>query len=207
MIGEEQSELVIDNEQDLALCFQDIEDRCLKLENFEEAGMTVEEMIKVLEGPVLKAVQSFSLFSPNESLKEVHTEHMKFLALPYHLGWLYGRSMQPRRANVETSRNYLTTFLELMEQFECEEESIFPKSFMGIWKEQQKDTSFRPSRDQVVQAMKESKVIEQRYRNSEIIKEEKEQRQAIRDFLSMQIHTSLTQLRTIEEELKILTYK
>ena len=100
---------------------------------------------------------------------------------------------------METSRTYLTTFLELMEQFNCEDEEIFPKSFLQIWKSQQKEASYRPPRDELIQAMKESRLIEQRYRQSSKIREESDQRQAIKDFLSLQIHASLSQLRSIEE--------
>ena len=55
--------------------------------------------------------------------------------------------------------------------------------------------------------MKEKKAIENRYKNSDKIKEESDQRQSIKDFLILQIHESISQLRTIEEELQILKYK
>lgn len=63
---------------------------------------------------LVHSIKELQLFSPNESLKEVHTEKMKFLALPYHLGWLYGRLREPRRKAVETSKVYLSSFLKLM---------------------------------------------------------------------------------------------
>jgi len=58
------------------------------------------------------------------------------LALPYHLGWLYGRLREPRRKAIESSRDYLITFLQLMIQFNCEEEEIFPKVLVKTWKMQ-----------------------------------------------------------------------
>lgn len=52
---------------------------------------------------------------------QVYFLSFRFLALPYHIGWLYGRLQEPRRKNVETSKNYLITFLELMDQFNSED--------------------------------------------------------------------------------------
>jgi hypothetical protein len=42
---------------------------------------------------------------------QVSITSYRFLAIPYHIGWLYGRLQEPRRKNVETSRNYLSTYL------------------------------------------------------------------------------------------------
>ena len=67
----------ITNEKELMTLFTDIEGRCFKLENFEDAGMKIEEMIEKLEKVVLRSIQRLSLFSPNEKLKEMHTEHLK----------------------------------------------------------------------------------------------------------------------------------
>jgi immunoglobulin-binding protein 1 len=55
--------------------------------------------------------------------------------------------------------------------------------------------------------MKEKKAIESRYKDSEKIKEESDQRQSIKDFLILQIHEAISQLRTIEEEISIINYK
>jgi hypothetical protein len=56
--------------------FLDIEQRCMKLENFEEPGMSVEDMIEKLQ-TVLRSIKQMQLFSPNEFIKEIHTEHLK----------------------------------------------------------------------------------------------------------------------------------
>jgi hypothetical protein len=52
---------------------------------------------------------------------QVIRQTFRFLAIPYHIGWLYGRLQEPRRKNVEASRNYLSTYLELMFQFNSED--------------------------------------------------------------------------------------
>lgn len=55
--------------------------------------------------------------------------------------------------------------------------------------------------------MKDRKMIEKRYENWMQIKEEEDRRQALKDFISIQIHESITMLRNIEEEIQILKYK
>ena len=39
------------------------------------------------------------------------------------------------------------------------------------------------------------------------IKEESDQRQSIKDFLTLKIYEAINQIKTIKEELKILAYK
>ena len=67
----------IQDEKELQELYSDIEDRCLKLDNYEEPGMTVEQMIEKLM-IVLQSVKDQQLFSSNEILKEVHTENLKY---------------------------------------------------------------------------------------------------------------------------------
>ena len=55
--------------------------------------------------------------------------------------------------------------------------------------------------------MKEKKAVEQRYKNWQKIKDEGDKRQALKDFITLQIHESITILRSIEEEINILKYK
>jgi hypothetical protein len=89
---------------------------------------------------------------------------------------------------VESSRAYLSTFLQLMDQFNCEDEQVFPKVLIKMWKEQSSQPNYKPPRDELVQALKEKKIVEHRYANAEKIKEESDQRLSIRDFLTLQIH-------------------
>ena len=67
---------MITDEKELLTMFLDIEQRCMKLENFEEPGMSVEDMIEKLQ-TVLRSIKQMQLFSPNEFIKEIHTEHLK----------------------------------------------------------------------------------------------------------------------------------
>lgn len=94
-----------------------------------------------------------------------------------------------------------------MRQFSCEEEPIFPKSLENTWQQQSKDLKYRPPRDELIQALKEKKLIEQRYANNELIKEESDRRQSILDYLTLQIHESVSNLRHLADESEILAYK
>jgi hypothetical protein len=55
--------------------------------------------------------------------------------------------------------------------------------------------------------MKDRKAAEQRYANWQKIKDEGDKRQAIKDYITIQIHDAITMLRTVEEETAILKYK
>ena len=66
----------ITDEKELISVFNDIQQRCFKLDNFEQPGMTVEAMIEKLL-LVLKSIKDFQMFSQNQKLKEVHTEYLK----------------------------------------------------------------------------------------------------------------------------------
>lgn len=41
-----------------------------------------------------------------------------------------------------------------MDQFNSEDEEIFPVSFLKIWRNQSKEPSYRPPREELIQAMK-----------------------------------------------------
>ena len=71
----------ITDEKELLTLFQDIENRCYKLDQFEDPGMSLEDMIEKLM-VVLQSIKDIQMFSPNETLKDVHTEHLKY-QMPY----------------------------------------------------------------------------------------------------------------------------
>ena len=66
-----------------------------------------------------------------------------------------------------------------------------------MWESQSKEPGYRPPRDELIQAMKEKKEIEKRYSNWQKIREESDQRQALKDYITFQIHESITMLRSI----------
>ena len=67
-----------------------------------------------------------------------------------------------------------------------------------MWKVQSKEASYRPPRDELIQAMKDRKLVEKRYQNWEKIKDEGDRRQALKDFITIQIHEAISMLRSLE---------
>ena len=66
---------------------------------------------------------------------------------------------------VLTEKDFLSSYLSIMAQFNCEEEEIFPKLLKKIWSAQSKEPEYRPPRDELIQAMKDKKAAELRYTN------------------------------------------
>lgn len=97
----------------------------LKLENYEEATLTYQQIcdeLRVLE----ESARCLSLFSPNEPLKEVHTEILRLLLIPYYLGDVYGKipagpAVSSRKHNLELSKNYLAAYINLCRHYGSEE--------------------------------------------------------------------------------------
>ncbi len=52
----------------------------------------------------------------------------RYLCLPYHIGYLFGKISTARKESVLQSRNYLNAFLHLCQIFNSEDEEIFPKN-------------------------------------------------------------------------------
>lgn len=52
----------------------------------------------------------------------------RFLTLPYYIGFLFGRISKPRKEAVNQSRNYLKAFLNLVMNFNSEDEQLFPEN-------------------------------------------------------------------------------
>ena len=59
----EKQEIITDQQQLMQL-YLDIESRCIKMDNYEEPGMTAEEMIEKLM-VVFRSVTELQMFSPN----------------------------------------------------------------------------------------------------------------------------------------------
>ena len=98
---------------------------------------------------------------------------------------------------VLAEKDYLSSFLHLMGQFSCEEEEVFPNYLKNIWASQDKEPGYKPPREELIKSLKEKKSIEERYSNWLKIKEESDKRQALKDYITLQIHESITMLRAI----------
>lgn len=59
----------------------------------------------------------------------------------------------------------------------------------------------------VIANHKEKKLIEDRYKNSQKMNDEGDQRQSVKDFITLKVYDAVTQLKNINEEWQILLYK
>lgn len=57
------------------------------------------------------------MFSPNESFKEIHTENLKYLMLPYLLANATNKMLENRKANIQMSQNYYNEYLNLLNHY------------------------------------------------------------------------------------------
>lgn len=76
IISEEEQVEHIQTVEELLKRFQFCETNILQLENYEEARMTYEQISKELLA-IEESTRCLALFSPNEPLKEIHTEHLR----------------------------------------------------------------------------------------------------------------------------------
>eukprot|EP00831_Metopus_contortus_P009627 TRINITY_DN1370_c0_g1_i2.p1 TRINITY_DN1370_c0_g1~~TRINITY_DN1370_c0_g1_i2.p1 ORF type:complete len:299 (+),score=71.34 TRINITY_DN1370_c0_g1_i2:155-1051(+) len=67
---------------------------------------------------VTSLIKSKNLFSPNEDLKEIKAEHLKYLAVPYYMGNLYGKSVIERKEKVLKANELYIEFLKLMQHYD-----------------------------------------------------------------------------------------
>lgn len=57
----------------------------------------------------------------------------RYLCLPYHIGYLFGKTTNHRKDSVFQSRNYLNAFLNLCQLFTTEDEEIFPNNVIFLF--------------------------------------------------------------------------
>jgi len=76
-VGQEDQPDHIQTVEELLRRFQLCETNILKLENYEEASMNYEQISKELLS-LEESTRCLALFSPNEPLKEIHTEHLRY---------------------------------------------------------------------------------------------------------------------------------
>ena len=78
---------------------------------------------------------------------------------------------------------------------------------MKNWFEMKEKKEYSLTREQTIENHKEKKNIETRYQNSLKIKEESDQRQSIKDFLTLKLYEAVSQIKSFQEERKILAFK
>lgn len=97
--------------------FHQLEKECIGYDNYVDADD--EHYKKTLEGlrKVVNEIQKQSLFSPNETIKEVQTEHLKLLMAPYYEADVLFRIMEDRMERVKLSQVFYIEYLRMLDHY------------------------------------------------------------------------------------------
>lgn len=104
--------------QELFDKFHELEKECIGYDNF--VNNDDEHYKKTLDGlrKIVSEIQKQSLFSPNETIKEVQTEHLKLLMAPYYQAVVLGRIMEDRMERVKMSQVFFIEYLRMLDHYE-----------------------------------------------------------------------------------------
>ena len=97
--------------------FHKLEKQCIGYDNYVDADD--EHYKKTLDGmrKVVTEIQKDNLFSPNETIKEVQTEHLKLLMAPYYQADLLYRIMEDRMERVKLSQVFYIEYLRMLDHY------------------------------------------------------------------------------------------
>jgi hypothetical protein len=111
-----------ENDSELLLKFHKLEKECIGFENYVNASE--ENFVKTLEGlkALVSEIQSESIFSSNESLKELASENIKLLMVPYYEAETLFRIMDKREERVRMSHTFYLEYLKLCNHYELLED-------------------------------------------------------------------------------------
>lgn len=113
--------------------FHKLEKECCGYDDYVNADE--EHFLKTIEGlkGLVEEIQRQSLFSANEELKDIHTEHIKMLMVPYYEAETLFRIMDKRDERVKTAHAYYLEYLKLMEHY-CMMEEHQTKTWKALYK-------------------------------------------------------------------------
>lgn len=98
--------------------FGELEKKVLGYENFQDCEE--ESYANTLDGlrQLVERVQRESLFSANEELKEIETDSLRLLLVPYYEAKVLVRMMTDRAESVKLGVSFFIEFLNLMKHYE-----------------------------------------------------------------------------------------
>jgi hypothetical protein len=102
---------------DVIEMFHILEKECIGYENF--VNCDDKHYIKTLENlrRLVVKIQKQSLFSPNEEIKEIQTEHIKLLMAPYYEADVLFRIMDKRHERVKMAHVFFIEYLRLLNHY------------------------------------------------------------------------------------------
>ena len=106
---------------DLVEQFHKLEKQCVGYEDYIDAEE--ENFLKTIDGfkDLVEEVKRQNIFSANEELKDIHTEHLKLLMVPFYEAETLFRIMDKREERVKTAHTYYLEYLKLMDHYEMME--------------------------------------------------------------------------------------
>ena len=114
---QESNETIYTDESQVADAFHKIEIKCIGYDNYVDCSE--ENFIKTLEElrQLISQIQKMSIFSPNEEIKEIHTENLKLLMAPYYQADLLFRIMDNRAERVKLAHIFYIEYLGLLNHY------------------------------------------------------------------------------------------
>ena len=114
---------------DVIAQFHKLEKECVGYDNYVDADE--EHYLKTLEGlrKLVGEIQRQSLFSPNEELQEVPTEHLKLFMAPFYQAEVLFRIMDNRAERVKLAHVFYLEYLRLLNHY-----GVLEKEHAGDWK-------------------------------------------------------------------------
>ena len=221
--------------QDDDICeqFHKLEKACIGFDNFIDNDD--EHYLKALEGlrKLVTEIQRQSIFSPNEEIKEIQTEHLKLLMAPYYEADVLFRIMDKRDERVNMAHVFYLEYLKMLNHYGVLEKDQ-AKALKKIFKSHKVD-AIRSRKDASIEEIKEaeelfaeiqalkqnpyedreSKIAE--FKLKKLIQEQMDQlkdykdEEMKREFYMMQLKISVMnvfeQLRMVEMEMQILKHR
>ena len=102
----------------LVEAFHKLEKEVVGYEDYVNADE--EHFLATMDGfkSLVEEIQRENIFSANEELKDIHTEHIKILMVPFYEAETLFRIMDKRDERVKTAHTYYLEYLKLMDHYE-----------------------------------------------------------------------------------------
>ena len=117
--------------------FHKLEKECVGYNDYVNADE--EHYLATLDGIrlLVERIQKENIFSPNEEVSDIVTEHLKLLMVPYYEADTLFRIMDKREERVQMAHTYYLEYLKLMEHYKLLEKHQ-TKQWKELWKAHQK---------------------------------------------------------------------
>jgi len=166
-----------------------------------ETKVPFEDTIKILK-KLEKSIILHAIFSPNEEFKEIPTENIKYILVPYYISSIFGRIQTNRKSNLMISKTYLDEFIKLANFY-----GLVTKEQRKNWKTRMENMNYEPTREEKIQGFKENKELQTKMKNLELVKDEDTKRELLRLQIESVILKAIEEIRMIHMEMQLQEHK